>query len=237
MSVLDTLEICFTANLSGVNAQLSALKGAMAGLPGSGKVYGRALSDGLAAGIRSGQSGVNAAVSSIVNAATKKIRSLLSIHSPSKVTEKLGTYFGEGFAAGIGGSDGDVGAAAGGIAHAATKRIRSLLNIHSPSKVTEGLGAYFGEGFAAGIGGSVRAVEHAAGALANGAEAKLQSAALPESASAGGVESAVQAAVERALGGVELTIPLNVDGMKLGEASIRGINAVTRSAGRVLLNI
>ena len=49
--------------------------------------------------------------------------------------------------------------------------------------------------------------------------------------------SAVQTAVERALGGMQLTVPLNVDGMKLGEASIRGINAVTRSAGRVLLNI
>ena len=47
----------------------------------------------------------------------------------------------------------------------------------------------------------------------------------------------VQSAVDSALGNVQLTIPLNVDGMKLGEASIRGINAVTRSAGSVLLNI
>ena len=36
---------------------------------------------------------------------------------------------------------------------------------------------------------------------------------------------------------LNITIPLSVDGMKLGEASIRGINAVTRSAGRLLLEI
>ena len=47
----------------------------------------------------------------------------------------------------------------------------------------------------------------------------------------------VRAAVEAALGGTELVIPLQVDGMKLGEASIRGINRVTRSAGRLLLEI
>ena len=42
---------------------------------------------------------------------------------------------------------------------------------------------------------------------------------------------------EKALENVNLTIPIHVDGMKLGEASIRGINAVTRSAGRLLLNL
>ena len=51
------------------------------------------------------------------------------------------------------------------------------------------------------------------------------------------LEERVRAAVEEALGGVTLTVPLNVDGMKLGEASIRGINAVTRSTGKVLLKL
>ena len=51
------------------------------------------------------------------------------------------------------------------------------------------------------------------------------------------VIASVDAAVQSALGGMEITIPLNVDGMKLGEASIRGINAVTKSAGRLLLTI
>lgn len=188
MSVLDTLEICFTANLSGVDAQLSVLKGRLSGLSGSGRIYGRALSDGFAAGVRSGSGAVDKAVSAMVNSATRRIRSLLSIHSPSKVTESFG--------------------------------------------------AYFGEGFARGVSGSVSAAERAAGMLGAAAMARLSGAALPESGmAAGGVEKAVQAAVERALGDVQLTIPLNVDGIKLGEASIRGINAVTRSAGRLLLNI
>ena len=66
----------------------------------------------------------------------------------------------------------------------------------------------------------------------------LRAASLPEMDARGeGVARMIQSAVNSALGGVHLTIPLNVDGMKLGEASIRGINAVTRSAGRVLLNI
>ena len=47
----------------------------------------------------------------------------------------------------------------------------------------------------------------------------------------------VSDAVNAALGDLNITIPLNVDGIKLGEASIRGINAVTRNAGRLLLNI
>ena len=52
-----------------------------------------------------------------------------------------------------------------------------------------------------------------------------------------GLFPAGAAAVDAALERMNITIPLNVDGMKLGEASIRGINAVTRSAGKVLLNI
>ena len=62
---------------------------------------------------------------------------------------------------------------------------------------------------------------------------KVSAPALPGEVSEQGTGTAVQ----RALGGVNLTVPLYVDGMKLGEASIRGINAVTRSAGRVLLEI
>ena len=85
---------------------------------------------------------------------------------------------------------------------------------------------------AQGIGGS------AADALGGAAMTGLQSASLPEMDARGdGVAEMVRGAVNSALGNVQLTIPLNVDGMKLGEASIRGINAVTRSAGRVLLNI
>ena len=63
----------------------------------------------------------------------------------------------------------------------------------------------------------------------------IRSSALPEEVRAsGGVGAAAASAVAESL---NITVPLNVDGIKLGEASIRGINAVTRSAGRMLLEI
>ena len=49
----------------------------------SARSSGRALSNGFAAGIRDGGGAVNSAVNAIVNSATRRIRSLLSIHSPS----------------------------------------------------------------------------------------------------------------------------------------------------------
>ena len=80
-------------------------------------------------------------------------------------------------------------------------------------------------------------VERASGALSGAATASLRASDVRGIAPDGGIEGAVGAAVSRALGGVQLTVPIHVDGMKLGEASIRGINAVTRSAGRLLLDI
>ena len=64
------------------------------------------------------------------------------------------------------------------------------------------------------------------------ADLGLRAAELPQASAMGSAQSA-----EQALENVNLTIPIHVDGMKLGEASIRGINAVTRSAGRLLLNL
>lgn len=186
MSVLETLEICFTANLSPVTAQLNGLAGQLRGLSGQTKAAGYQFSAGFASGIRSGRSVITSAVSSVVNSAMS--------------------------------------------------RMRSLLAIHSPSKVTQGIGGYFGEGFAKGIAGSAALVSGAAQGLGASALVGLNAASLPEAASQD-VSALVQSAVDRALGGVQLTVPLMVDGMKLGEASIRGINAVTKSAGRVLLNI
>jgi hypothetical protein len=115
--------------------------------------------------------------------------------------------------------------------------MRSLLKIHSPSKVTRSFGAYFGEGFADGVSGSVSLAARAAENLSDAALSRLSPASIPAMTADSGISAAVNRAVESALGGVNLTIPLTVDGMKLGEASIRGINAVTKSAGRVLLNI
>lgn len=209
MSVLDTLEICFSADLSSVTAQLNALGMQLRGLSGqvlsasgsmktagaslaaqmaagfrsglpSAKSAGVQLSAGFASGVRSGGSAISAAVSSVVNSALSRMRALLKIHSPSKVTQELGEYFSEGFAQGVAGCAVEVGRAA------------DVLSGSALSALTESMPVDFGA----------------------------------ESSSTG-----------RAMENLQLTVPLYVDGMKLGEASIRGINAVTRSAGRVLLNI
>ena len=45
------------------------------------------------------------------------------------------------------------------------------------------------------------------------------------------------AAVERALGNLTVVAPIQVDGVRLGEAAISGINAVRRATGRQMLEI
>ena len=281
---LETLEICFQANLGGVEGQLEALAGRLGALDGAalaaksaldgiGRQWieeigrglsaalpdlkrrltgmgrelsawletatqdcgaeekGSALSGLFAQGLRSGSMPALAAAKAVADSAR--------FEGGAAAARSAGRALSEGFAAGIRDRAGSVNAAVRAMVSAATGRIRSLLSIHSPSKVTEGFGAYFGEGFALGVRGSVDGVERAAEALGGAANAKLQTAALPDVATAAGtgLDSMVQRAVERALGSVQITVPLNVDGMKLGEASIRGINAVTRSAGKVLLNL
>jgi len=212
MGVLETLEIVITADLSGVTAQLNGLSAQLRGIPaqalaasGSMRSAGAALADSLTGGLLSGIPGAKSA----------------------------GYQMSSGFASGIRSGKSVITSAVSSVVNSALKRMRSLLSIHSPSKVTRGLGGYFGEGFADGILGTVSLAERAADVLGGSALDGLS--AMPDAET--GMAARVQSAVETALGGVELVVPLNVDGMKLGEASIRGINAVTKSAGKVLLNI
>ena len=88
-----------------------------------------------------------------------------------------------------------------------------------------------------GIDGSVSGVERAAGNLGSAAMSGLEDLSMPDLGGGTFANNTARAAVDRMLENVQLTVPIHVDGMKLGEASIRGINAVTKSAGRLLLNI
>lgn len=212
MSVLETLEIVFTAQMSGVVSQLSGLSAQLKGIPdtaltasGAMRTAGSVLAGSLRSGLLAGL----------------------------PVAKSAGYQMSSGFASGIRSGRSVITSAVSSVVNSALSRMRSLLAIHSPSKVTRGLGGYFGEGFADGILGTVSLAEHAASALGGSALGGLS--AMPEVES--GMSARIQSAVESALGGVQLVVPLNVDGMKLGEASIRGINAVTKSAGKVLLNI
>jgi len=80
-------------------------------------------------------------------------------------------------------------------------------------------------------------VERAAGNLGSAAMSGLEDLSMPDLSGGTFANNTARAAVDRMLENVQLTVPIHVDGMKLGEASIRGINAVTKSAGRLLLNI
>lgn len=234
MSVLDTLEICFQANLDGVDAQLDALSGNLNAVSAASlradlglRAAGQGLSDGLARSLRS----ANPALRLLgVNAAASYAQ---GVRAGVSDLESAGRALTDGFARGIGSRSSAVSAAVRRMANSATRLLRSLLSIHSPSKVTEEYGAFFAEGFAGGIRGAQIDVERAAGSLGNTAANALRRTEVPVSAT----KADANAAAERALENVNLTIPIHVDGMKLGEASIRGINAVTRSTGRLMLNL
>lgn len=158
--------------------------------------------------------------------------------SLSAAATSAGAQLGQGFANGISSKYGAVMAAANRLANAAVSRIRSALQIHSPSRVAHELGGFFGEGFAEGVANSIMSVETGAARLADSAADALHAnTQIGVSSEVGGLRETLRAAVSEALGGTNLNVSLEVDGLRLGEASIRGINRVTRSAGRVLLEI
>ena len=176
-----------------------------------------------------------------VSQAAKNVVSAADFSSKTAETEanSAGANLSQGFADGISSKLSAVKTSVSSIISAAVKKIKEKLKIHSPSKVTFAMGSYFGEGFSGGIAASVRSAQMSAQALSAGAADMLRadSPSFARARSEGGIGDMVSGAVNEALGNANLVIPLNVDGVKLGEASIRGINRVTRAAGRVLLEI
>lgn len=65
------------------------------------KPLGANLSKGFAQGMKSALSSIKKAADQIVKQAERVIKAKAKIHSPSRLTKKLGNYFGEGFAIGI----------------------------------------------------------------------------------------------------------------------------------------
>ena len=209
------------------NAASEGLRSAVSASSAPGSA-GRLLAGRFCSAVLSGSSQAASAAGSVAAAA--------DFSSGNDAAYSAGANLSQGFANGILSRMGAVIAAANRVAAAATSRIQSALKIHSPSKVAFELGGNFGDGFAGGVLASVKAVERSAQAvsLAAASVAPVQAAAGREG---GGIESMVRAAVQESLGGTNIVVPLHVDGVKLGEASIRGINRVTRSAGRLMLEI
>ena len=130
-----------------------------------------------------------------------------------------------------------VSAAARALADAAAFALRDALSIHSPSRLTFQVGAYFDEGLLRGISGSAGQVEKEAAALGRRAAAALEA---PDDALSFAPLSAVSAlsptaAPSQEAQPISITIPLEIDGYRLGVAAIEGINRVTQGTGRVEL--
>lgn len=266
MAIIETLELRFQASMGDLNAQLNGLAeriGQLSAAFEGGQTDLAAGAAGMIAAVASALQS-NAALSAAPAAAAEGMRARFvqgliagqadaakaaqtivrsanfSNAGASAQARSAGLALGQGFAGGISSSYGAVMSAANRIANAAVARIRSALKIHSPSKVSWEMGGFFGEGFAEGICASVRMAQQSVGALSAAALDALPSRAadmdLPDM-DADGLVGSMGRAVQDALGGTKLVIPMYVDGMKLGEASIQGINRVTRSTGRMMLEI
>lgn len=228
MAIVETLRVNFEADASALTAQLSALSARLAGL-------GSAL-DGIGAAWASGISGGAAQVSSAALSVAQGANFASS--AATAAARQAGLRLSQGFARGISSGSGAVMQAVNRVVNAAIARIRAALKIHSPSRVTFELGGNFGAGFADGIAATLGRTRQSAQQLAAGAGDMLTPAAQQGARiEGGGAAQSLAEAVSAALGGTNIVIPLNVDGMKLGEASIRGINRVRSSTGKLMLDI
>lgn len=96
---------------------------------------GAYISQGFAQGMRSQLSAIRSAANEMVKAANKAIQAKAKIHSPSKVTDKFGGFYGEGWVGGILGMVGD--------AKRAAEKLFYVPNLETPELALAG--AYGGE--------------------------------------------------------------------------------------------
>lgn len=147
-----------------------------------------------------------------------------------------GSQAGDGLRQGLLSRRSAVADAARALAEAAAGALRDALGIHSPSRVAMEAGALFDEGLLRGIAGSADRVENEASLLSDRAASALRAPDLPPPAQAPASPlSRPSAPAEAALPPISLTVPLEIDGYRLGVAAIEGINRVSQGTGRVEL--
>ena len=145
-----------------------------------------------------------------------------------------GSSAGDGLRNGILARRGAIISAAQAVAAAAANALRNALIIHSPSRLTYQVGTYFDQGLLNGIADSAGQVEREAELLGRSAAEALRSvpdAALPEAAPF----SAAAPGIDQVLNNLTITVPLEIDGYRLGVAAIESINRVSGGTGRVEL--
>ena len=121
-----------------------------------------------------------------------------------------------------------VAEAARTLAQAAADAMRSALQIHSPSRVTREMGLMFDRGFLEGILQEMPMAEQQSRALATRAAAALEE----NTPAAAHAQACAPAAAP-----VHVTLPLEIDGYRLGMAVLENINRIMDATGRVELNL
>ena len=151
---------------------------------------------------------------------------------------EAGARGGDGLAQGLLSRRGAVAAAAAALAQAASSALRGALQIHSPSKVTYETGRFFDEGLLQGISSSAGRVEKEASQLGqHAADALEMPKNFPDAFPLTRREQHGLQPSDPLLTPFSLTIPLEIDGYRLGVAAIEGINRVNGTTGRVELSL
>ena len=121
------------------------------------------------------------------------------------------------------------------VADAAKNALKEALDIHSPSRVTMKMGQRFDEGFVKGLTAGRANVQDAAagiGDLSLDALSLPQMKALSAAPFAQNTEKSLSDTLNEALRRLEITVPLEVDGYRLGVAAIRAMQQVNETTGR-----
>ncbi len=176
------------------------------------------------------------------SAAVSTVTALLSSASSQADTlaaafTSAGANAGDGLRNGILSRRSTVMAAAQSVANAAANAIRQALDIHSPSRLTFQVGTFFDQGLLRGISAGAGQVEQEAASLARSAADALDwtpFVRLPD-LPAFSVPQAAPAAESPGQQDISITIPLEIDGYRLGVAAIESINRVSGGTGRVEL--
>ncbi len=121
------------------------------------------------------------------------------------------------------------------VAEAAKNALRQALDIHSPSRVTMKMGERFDEGFVKGLTGgraSVKAAALGVGNLSLDALTLPQMKSLPAASVTQSTDTLTADKLYDALRRLEITVPLEVDGYRLGVAAISAMRQVSETTGR-----
>ncbi len=119
------------------------------------------------------------------------------------------------------------------VADAAKNALKEALDIHSPSRVTMKMGQRFDEGFVKGLAVGRPKVQDAAAGIGS---LSLDALSLPQlkelSAAPLAQNKESLETLNEALRHLEITVPLEVDGYRLGVAAIRAMQKVSDTTGR-----